>query len=205
MTNVVIADGKEIVRSGLAAYLTQHTSAVVVAETSDGYSTLKACKAAEIDVLLLDFDITRPNIRETIAKLRSSSPHVRILVMSNNGTALDAMSVLALGAVGYISKNARGVDFANGVNSVAGDYTYVPAEFLSEFVSTRRNFTRTGNLYGLSPREMEILDATISGRGTKEIADQLGISVRTVETHRNRMYKKTNCASISDLVELGSG
>ncbi|WP_373635615.1 helix-turn-helix transcriptional regulator [Yoonia sp. SS1-5] len=99
-------------------------------------------------------------------------------------------------------KQARGDDFANAVTAAQYGYAYLPLELMREFVKSRKHLTRTGNIFGLSPREVEILEATISGMSTKNVAETLNISVRTVETHRNSIYKKTSCRDHKELAEL---
>ena len=204
LVRVVIADCHEILREGIAARLVESCPVDVVAQSSDGYSTIKVCRQMRPDILLMDLSLTCPSGMETLAKLRTSLPDMKIVVLSSDATLSDAFMVLAQGAIGFMPKQARGVDFVNAIRAAIAGYAYVPAEYLTEFVRLRQNVSRTGNMYGLSPRELEILDACADGRPTKEVATKLSISVRTVETHRNAIYRKTNCRDLGQLAHMFS-
>jgi DNA-binding NarL/FixJ family response regulator len=198
-TTLVIADSHEIVREGIAARLEEVAQVEVIGQAADGYSTLKVCRQNVPDILLMDLSLTRPAGMETLTKLRSTLPDLRIVVLSSDATVTDAFAVLGMGAIGFIPKQARGKDFVNVIRAAIAGYTCVPTEFLSEFVQLRRNVNRTGNYYGLSSREMEMLEACATGQCTKEVAAQFNISVRTVETHRNAIYRKTANRDLKEL------
>lgn len=200
MTDVIIADSHEIVRAGIRQRLEQDCNANVVGEAEDGYSTIKMVRYQPADVLLLDLGLTRPSGMDTFRKLRTISPDLKILVLSSEASTSDAFATLGLGAVGFMPKQASGDHFVNAIRTIETGYTFMPCEYLSEFVVLRRNVSRSGNVFGLSPRELEVLEASASGANTKEVADRLNISVRTVETHRNAIYRKTDCR---DLKRLG--
>ncbi|MFQ6550979.1 response regulator [Aestuariibius insulae] len=199
---VVIADSHEIVREGIANRLVASCNVEIVGQASDGYTAIKVCRSCRPDILLMDLSLQRPSGAETLSKLRSTLSDMKIVVLSSDATTSDAFSTLAAGAVAFMPKQARGIHFVNAIRAASEGYTLLPTEYLAEFVSLRRNITRTGNIYGLSPREIEILEACTSGQKTKEVAENLSISVRTVETHRNSIYRKTNSRSLSDLSRI---
>ena len=201
---VIIADSHEIVREGIAMRLKQVCEVDTVADASDGYTLLKLARQHNPDIVVMDFQITRPSGVETLDKLRTACPDTRVIVLSSDASTANAFYVLAQGAVGFMPKQAKGEDFAYAVTAALSGYAYLPIELLKEFVKSRRNLTRTGNVFGLSPREIEILEATINGMSTKDVAQSFGISVRTVETHRNSIYKKTSCRNHEDLASMVS-
>lgn len=201
---VVIADSHEIVREGIASRLIADCGANVVGQASDGYTTIKICRNQTPDILLLDLSLTRPSGAETIAKLRSSMPDLKIVVMSSEASTSEAFNILAQGAVSFMPKQAKGAHFVTAIRAASAGYTCIPTTFLREFAQLRQNVTRTGNMYGLSPREVEVLEACAAGQKTKEVAERLSISVRTVETHRNSIYRKTDCRSIGELAGIAA-
>lgn len=201
-SRIVIADSHEIVREGIANRLVAGCNVEIVGQASDGYSTMKICRTVNPDILLMDLSLTRPSGMETLTKMRRSLPEMKIVVLSSEATTSEAFATLAAGAVAFIPKQARGTHFVNAIVAASEGYTLMPTEYLAEFVNLRRNITRTGNIYGLSPREIEVLEACTSGQKTKEVADKLSISVRTVETHRNSIYKKTSCKNLEDLSRI---
>lgn len=203
-STVVIADNIEIVREGIAAKLEGCSRFEVAGLASDGFSTLKLCRNMNPDVLVLDMEITRPSGIETLIKVRKSCPNTKIVILSSENSMSKAFMALSKGAVAYMPKQSRGVDFVSAIYAAADGYAFLPSEFVDDIVQSRRNVTRTGNLFGLSPREMEVLLACAEGQSTKEIAEMLNISVRTVETHRNSIYRKTSCNCLDDLKEIAT-
>ncbi len=199
---IVIADSYEIVREGLASRLSAEPGLDVVGQAGDGYSTIKLCRAVTPDIVVLDLSIGRPSGKDTFTKLRAALPAMHILLMGTEATKSYAFHALSLGAAGFVPREASGNDLVNAIRSVGQGYACLPRDCMTEFAGLRRNLTRSGNLYGLSPREIEVLEACSTGIKTKEVADQLSISVRTVETHRNAIYRKTACRNLTDLAQM---
>jgi len=183
-SSVVVADSHEIIREGIVARLKRELDVNIVAEASDGYSTLKFCRQFKPEILIMDLSLQRPS------------------VLSSEASVANAMFVLSHGAVGFMPRQSRGADFVNAVRAVQTGFAYLPRDLLDGLVNARRNVKRSGNVYGLSPRELEILEACINELSTKEIAQQLSISTRTVETHRNSIHRKTACKSYKSLTYL---
>ena len=201
-TSIVIADSHEIVRDGIGNRLIADCHADIIGHAADGYSALKVCRAHSPDILLMDLSLTRPSGLETFSKLRVMLPDMKIIVLSSEATTADAFTVLGKGATAFLPKQATGEDIANAVRCAAQGYSSVPSSYMQQFVSLRRNVIRSGNIFGLSPREVEVLIACAAGAKTKEVAGQLSISARTVESHRNAIYKKTRCRNINELIEI---
>lgn len=196
---VVIADSHEIVRDGIARIVESQCKATVVGQALDGYGTLKQCRMLKPDILLMDLGLVNPTGAITFEKLRAMQPDIKIAVISSEMSSVDAYVLLANGAVGLMTKQVPGEHFVNAINTIGMGYACVSSEYLKEFVNLRRNISRSGNIYGLSRRETEVLEHCNSGANTKEIACKLSISVRTVETHRNAIYRKTRTNSIDGL------
>lgn len=201
-TTLIIADSHEIVREGISIRLSEACDVDIVAETSDGYSTLKNCRQLNPEVLVMDFGLQRPSGMETLSKIRASCPDTKVIVLSSENNVSDAFFVLSKGAMAFLPKQSRGASFVQAVEAALNGFSYIPVELLREFVKSRKNLTRTGNIFGLSAREIEILEATLTGLSAKEVAQKLEISVRTVETHKNRIYKKTDCREHEELRQI---
>ena len=152
----------------------------------------------------MDFSISRPNGRELLIKVRSSCPETKVIVLCSEMKIANAFYCLSNGAVAFMPKQASGSDFVNATAAAIRGYSYMPEEFIYEFLATRKHLTRSGNMFGLSPRELEIVDSCMQGRSTKDIAEACNISVRTVETHKNNIYRKTSCSSMADLSAIFS-
>lgn len=199
---VVIADSHEIVREGIGSRILEHCHAEIVGQAEDGYSTLKVCRHEKPDLLLMDLSLIRPSGMDTFLKLRQTEPDLKILILSSDAISTNAYAVLSNGAVGYIPKQAKGRDFVAAVNAIALGYSCFPCEYVSQFADLRSRVKKSGNIYGLSPREIEVLMACCEGNKSAQVADMLSISVRTVETHRNSIYKKTECRDLDKLSRI---
>lgn len=199
---LIVADSHEIIREGLANKLSSECGYNVVEQAADGYATIKACKLHNPDILVMGLCLTRPSGLEVFEKVRKSNPDTAIVVMSQDCYASEAFTLISAGAMAFIPRDARVIDLINAVRSAELGYACVPRDYIAEFASLRGNISRTGNIYGLSPRELEVVEACATGAKTKEIADRLSISVRTVETHRNAIYRKTDCRNIQELTDI---
>jgi DNA-binding NarL/FixJ family response regulator len=196
---VIIADSHEIVREGIALRLETDCAAQVVGQAADGYTTIKVCRNLQPDILLMDIALTRPSGAETFRKLRQILPNLKIIVVSSDEDIADAFVMMGQGASAFMTKRAKGSHFVNTIRSVALGYSVVPSDYLADFIGMKDKVSKSGNVYGLSPREIEVLQACATGASTKEVAERLEISVRTVETHRNAIYRKTSCGGLSEL------
>ena len=203
-STVVIADSLEVLREGIAAKLEGCNRFEVVGLAADGFSTLKLCRTLNPDILVLDLEMTRPSGLETLERVCRSCPTTKVFVLSSDVSVSQAFLVLSQGAVAFLPKQSRAADFVAAIHAAEDGYTFLPTAFIGDFVKSRRNVTRTGNLFGLSPREIEVLLACAEGHRTKEVAQMLDISVRTVETHRNSIYRKTSCNGLDDLREIAA-
>jgi DNA-binding NarL/FixJ family response regulator len=196
---VIIADSHEIVREGIALRLEADCAVQVVGQAADGYTTIKVCRNVQPDILLMDIALTRPSGAETFKKLRQILPDLKIILVSSDEDVADAFLMMGQGASAFMTKRAKGSHFVNTVQSVALGYSVVPSDYLADFVGMKDKISKSGNVYGLSPREVEVLKACATGASTKEIAGRLDISIRTVETHRNAIYRKTSCSGLAEL------
>jgi len=202
LPKIIIADEIEIVRDAIADRLTSANCAEVIGLAGDGYTAIKMCKLHNPDILLMDVALTRPSGQETFRKLRKAMPDLKIILTSSDASRTDVFSMLSYGAVGYVPKQGNAAGFVNAIQSASLGYMCIPSDYMGEFSSLRRNVTRSGNMFGLSPREMEVLEACTAGHTTKEIADRLSISARTVETHRCAIYRKTSCNTVRQLNKI---
>ena len=202
ISKIIISDSHEMIREGIVNRLSQDLEVEVVAEAEDGYTTLKYCRQFRPDILIMDLNLSRPSGTDTMARARKDHPNMKIVVLASNAGISNALLALSKGAVGFMPRQSRGADFVNAVRAAESGFSYLPIELLNDLVDARKNVNRNGNVYGLSARELEILEASLANESTKQIAQRLEISVRTVETHRNNIHRKTNCRKYEDLSHL---
>lgn len=204
VSQIVIADDHEIVRDGIARSLETVEGVSVAASVSDGYTAIKACHQLRDVILLMDLSIRRPSGAEVLTRVRKLSKDTKVVVMSSHTSLRDAIFSFSQGAVGFVPKQSSGTDIVNAILAARNGFSYLPADFITSMVDAKRNVSRNGNVFGLSPREVEILEASVNGYSTKEVAQQFSISIRTVETHRNNIYRKTDCNTARDLMRIAA-
>jgi len=200
--SVVIADGHEMVRESITSRIESGCDVTVVAGTSDGYSTLKSFRQQEPDLLIMDLGLVRPAGTEVLTKVLKMKPDIKVIVVTSDPSISNAFYALSRGASAFMPKQAPSSDFVHAVNAVLSGFSYMPTDIMTQFVQSRRNLSRVGNVFGLSARELEVMKACSEGRSTKQVAVDLDISVRTVETHRHNIYRKTNCKSQQEMQNI---
>jgi len=201
---IVVAEQHEIVRDAIVGRLLEACDVEVVAQASDGYSTIRACRQQKPGILMMSLSLTRPSGLDTLKKVRMGDPDLMVIVFSAENTIQNAVLALSQGATSFLPIQAKSSDYVNAVRAAQADFAYLPVELLKDFLHSRQNLIRTGNVFGLSPRETEILYACVNGQSTKQVAESLSISVRTVETHRNSIYRKTSCSNFKELSAIYS-
>ena len=157
--------------------------------------------AATLPVVCLA-GLTRLDAYETTARLRMLNPAPRVIICYVQEDAFEVQQLVQAGATGFIAKDANPGEFANAVRAVSGGGTYFPNALASALFSLQGKALGGCNVYGLSQRETEILRFLADGSSNKEVARRLGLSVRTVETHRLNIRKKTKAGTLSDLIRI---
>ncbi|MEZ5840552.1 MAG: response regulator [Hyphomicrobiales bacterium] len=199
---VLIVDSHPIVREGLKVCLEKTGACHVVAEAGDGYAAVLAAKTHAPDVVLLDSSLTKINTHETARRLQETSEEARILVCYLAADPFEVQQMIQAGVAGFVAKNAEPVEYANAVRAVAGGGNYFSNSLIGKLFSGRSSTVNGVNLYNLTHRETEVLRLLADGMSNKEVARRLELSVRTVETHRLNIRRKTKAYGLSDLVRV---
>jgi DNA-binding NarL/FixJ family response regulator len=202
---IVIADPHAILREGLRSRLEQAGHLSVVAEVANQKEALQACLSAKPDILMVDFSILKAAEDGLLTGVRKAVPSLRVIILSDDVKVASAFGCLQDGAVSIMPRRAAGSDFVNASNAAVRGYTYIPNDLMAGFMEIRRNLSRSGNIFSLSARELEIVDSCVRGFSTREIARAFKISIRTVETHRSNIYRKTLCHSVEELLAAFGG
>jgi DNA-binding NarL/FixJ family response regulator len=199
--SVLVADDHGIVREGLRRILESEHDLQVSAEAGDGREVLGQVEKHQPEVVVLD--ITMPHLGglETLERLRSKHPKVKVILLSVHCDSRFIQSAIALGADGYVLKNGRVSEIVTAIRAVTKGGSYFSPVVAKEIVSQLRAPKRSDEPFSvLSGREREVLHLIAEGLSAKEIASQLEISTKTVEAHRTSLMRKLGVRKATELV-----
>jgi two-component system, NarL family, nitrate/nitrite response regulator NarL len=197
-----VADDHPVVRKGLQTFLAKQGRLRIVGEAADGDEALRKARELSPDVVLMDISMPGMNGLAVTEVLRKEAPDMKVLVLSVHSNKEYIFRVIQAGAHGYVSKEAPPEELLRAIESVfAGEPHFsedIARAALSEFVN---NGGKKEPFAQLTTREREVLVLISEGKSNKEIADRLGIGVRTIETHRERIMRRLNIHSVAGLTK----
>jgi DNA-binding NarL/FixJ family response regulator len=200
---ILLVDDHPVVRRGISACLARHEHLVIVGEAADGPEAIAKAKALMPDIVLLDIDLPQMSGLVVAEVLRKELADTKVLILSMHQRAEFLPRVLQSGARGYVLKEASPEELVKAIETVnAGECFFSP-----EIARLALNQFVQGNgpgpdLAELTNREREVLVLIAEGLSNKEISNKLGIGVRTVETHRERIMRKLAIHSVAGLTRL---
>lgn len=204
MIRVLLADDHVLVRAGVRALLERMAGVQVVAEASDGAEALRLVARHRPQIVLLDITMPGLNGLEATARIAKEFPQTRVIVFSMHGTKQHVLHAIRAGAAGYLVKEARPEELESAIRAVARGETYLGTAIAGHVVEdVRDRIASTAPVERLTSRQREILQLIAEGgRSTKQIAERLGIGVRTVETHRAELMERLDIHDVAGLVRL---
>lgn len=195
--NVLLAEDHQIVREGLRAMLNLEPDIKVIGEAENGRQAVELVTKVRPDVVVMDIAMPLLNGMEATRQILQTLPGTKILILSAHSDDAYVAMVMAIGASGYLIKQTAAHVLPEAIRAVHQGKTY-----FSPIIAKRRNHQKQkdrdqGELPGkavptLSAREMEVLQLIAEGKANKETADELNISVKTVEKHRQSLMDKLN-------------
>lgn len=197
---VVLADDHALVRAGIRSLLERLPHVTVIGEASSGAECLDLVRREAPDLVLMDIAMGGGSGLEAAAVLRRDHAAVRVLLLSMHANRAYVEEALAAGVAGYLLKDAAAVELDLALGAVMKGEIYLsPA--VSKVLVEARSADRGRAAIVLSPRQREVLRRIAAGESTKEIAFALGISVKTVETHRAALMKRLEIHDVAGLVK----
>jgi DNA-binding NarL/FixJ family response regulator len=202
---ILLADDHALVRAGIRALVQRVTGLQVVGEASDGREAFRLVKDCEPDVVLMDVAMPELNGLDAIPRILKQNPSVRVIILSMHASREYVLRALQAGAAGYVLKNAAVDELETAIRTVArGDKYLTPAvsgQLIASVTSGKSDGARRMlPVDALTQRQREILQLIAEGRTTREIAETLHISVKTVETHRTLLMDRLNLHDVASLV-----
>lgn len=199
---ILIVDDHPLMREGLYELINAEQDFAVCGDAADAAGAIAAVEALRPDVVVLDLTLGSDDGITLVQELRGRVPDLKILVVSMHDESLYAERLLALGARGYVMKQEPAEVFVGALRRVAHGEHHVSAALATRLYGrlARQRHPANAAVDGLTDREREVLRAVARGISTQEIAAELGMSAKTVDSHRRNIREKLGLASAGDLV-----
>ena len=200
---IFVVDDHPVFREGLVRVLNQEKDLIVCGEAEDASGTLKAISDAKPDLVIVDISLDGMNGIDLAKSLRVQMPSLKLLVLSMHPESLHAERALRAGANGYVMKKEPGRTLLGAVRQVLEGKTYVSPELNERLLQGLAGGAPTpaSPVGTLSNRELEVFRLIGQGVGTRQIADSLSMSMKTVESHRQHIKEKLQLSSTTELVQ----
>jgi DNA-binding NarL/FixJ family response regulator len=202
---ILLADDHALVRAGIRALVQRISGMEVVAEASDGREALRLVRHCEPDVVLMDIAMPELNGLDALPRIVKENPKIAVIILSMHASREYVLQALQAGAAGYVLKNAAVDELETAIRTVARGDKYLTPAISEQIIAgvTAAKGEGVGSAAAaesLTQRQREILQLIAEGRTTREIAEILHISVKTVETHRTLLMDRLNLHDVAGLV-----
>lgn len=195
---IVLADDHSVLRSGLRMLLDHEDGLEVVAEAANTDEAARYVRGHHPDVLILDLNMPGESGLELIPRIRAEVPETKIVVLTMQREPAFARQALQSGALGYVVKDAADAELVAAVRAAAAGERYINPKLGARLIAMPAD-ARPGDL---SPRELEIVRLITLGHTNPEIAAQLFLSIRTIESHRSHIHQKLRISTRAELVQF---
>ena len=202
--SVLLADDHKLFREGLRTMLREQRGIEVVGEAMDGLTAIRLTGELNPDIVLMDISMPELNGIEATRRIISEYPGTGVIILSMHSERRYVIEALKAGATGYLLKDSAIEELITAVNEVSKGQAYLSNRITNIVVKDYVNLTRAAesSAYSLlSNREREVLQLLAEGKSTREIADSLFLSIKTIESHRKQIMSKLNLRSIAELTK----
>jgi DNA-binding NarL/FixJ family response regulator len=199
---ILIVDDHKLIRDTWSFILNSDERFQVIAETDSGKNAIELADSNHPDIILMDINMTPMNGFEATKEIRRISPASKIIGVSMHSQPAYAKKMLQVGAVGYITKNSSKEEMITAISEVARGNKYICNEVKTILSEQILEDSEKPDVNLLSQREVEIIDLIKQGQSSREIAQHLNITLKTVEVHRHNILKKLNLKNTAALVNF---
>jgi two-component system nitrate/nitrite response regulator NarL len=202
---VLLADDHPVVRKGIRTFLTGAETIEVVDEAVNGQEAVAKVKELSPDVVLMDVDMPKLTGLEATKIIRKDCPNVRVLILSMHTKKPIVLQIIQSGAQGYVLKDAAPADIIRAIEVIdSGEPFFSPniSQIVLNQYLAESGAQEPGGAGSLTDRERQVLAMIAEGQSNKEMASKLGVGVRTIETHRERMMAKLDIHTVAGLTKF---
>lgn len=204
---IILADDHKIIRDGIKSLLQENARYELVAEAANGEEVMKLLTYIETDLVILDINMPKRDGLQTTRFIKEKYPETKVLVLSMLNEEEHIKQMMAAGASGYILKNSGRDELFAAINLIMKGEMYFSEEVTRVVMqglsgNNKEKAFNSGHGANLSKREMEVLALIVKEKTNQEIADELFISIRTVDAHRRKLLEKTGARNTAGLVRF---
>jgi DNA-binding NarL/FixJ family response regulator len=203
--NLLLVDDHALIRAGVRALVSDIPGYQVIGEAADGDHLLEMTLELKPDIILLDISMKDSNGLDALERLHKALPDSKVLILSMHTEPQMIMRALEAGAHGYLLKDATGTEIEQALEALRNDERYLSPAIAhtvinQALVSAQSSKVEPVENHNLTARQLEILRLIVRGKSTREIANGLNLSVKTVETHRSQIMKRLQIYDVAGLV-----
>lgn len=202
LIRIVMVDDHGLFRFGLAAILKSDADLQLVGEFADADSFIASMANLNPDVVICDLSLGRESGLDVIKLIRNDFPAIKVLVMSMHKDEFHITHAIQAGAKGYLYKDDTPQELINGIKKVAKGDSYFSQEISNVWMNRLGTLDIVSHQPFLTKKEKEVIHFIMEGKTSKEIADKMNLSARTIETHRYNILSKFNLKNVAELVKL---
>jgi DNA-binding NarL/FixJ family response regulator len=207
MVRAIIVDDHQLVLAGLARLLATIEGIEVVGEATNGLEAVALARSTRPELVLMDISMKGLNGIEATAAIKAQCPESQVIIVSMHTAEEFVNRALRSGASGYVAKDCAPLELRLAVEAVMrGDIYLTPRisrQIVADLMREERHGRRGHGLDALTLRQREVMQLLIEGKSTKQVAHALGVSIKTVETHRGAIMQRLGLHSIAELVHFG--
>ena len=200
---ILIVDDHNIIREGLRALLEKEPDMEIVAEAENGRMAVQMVRKSNPDVVIMDIGMPDLNGIEATSQIMARSSSVKVIALSMHSNKQFVVEILKSGALGYLLKDCAFEELASAIRAVVANQNYLSPKIANIIIKDYvRHSTSESSVFSiLTAREREVLQLLAEGKITKEIAYDLHLSIKTIETHRRTIMTKLDIHSVAELTK----
>jgi len=202
---ILLVDDHPVVRKGMSSCLSSQSHLQIVGEAVNGQEAIARAKELKPDIILMDIDMPTMTGLEATRLLRKDCPDVKVLILSVHTNRQYVLQIIQSGAQGYVLKDASPADLVRAIESVQSGVAFFSPDIsqivLNQYLTEATEGDGEGASNRLTSREKEVLGMIAEGQSNKEMANHLGVGVRTIETHRERVMDKLSIHTVAGLTK----